>query len=95
MKTEKSNVEKFYEWMQRINSIHLANTPAMARGIQIVATHKIIKYEGRHKMPNFKLMSVAKEVGISIDESKLHDANYDILITRAVYNTVTGIDFEL
>ena len=47
MKTEKSNGEKFYEWMLRINSIHLANTPAMARGFQIVATHKIIKYEGR------------------------------------------------
>ena len=47
MKTEKSNAEKFYEWMLRINSIHLANTPAMARGFQIVATHKIIKYEGR------------------------------------------------
>jgi len=47
MKTEKSNVEKFYEWMQRINSIHLANTPAMTRGFEIVATHKIRKYEGR------------------------------------------------
>ena len=47
MKTEKTNVEKFYEWMQRINNIHLANTPAMARGIQIVAAHKIIKCEGR------------------------------------------------
>ena len=47
MKTEKSNVEKFYEWMQRINSIHLANTPAMARGFQKIATHKIIKCEGR------------------------------------------------
>ena len=47
MKTEKSNAEKFYEWMQRTNSIHLANTPAMARGIQIVAAHKIIKCEGR------------------------------------------------
>ena len=47
MKTEKTNVEKFYEWMLRINSIHLANTPAMARGLQIVAAHKINKYEGR------------------------------------------------
>ena len=47
MKTEKSNVEKFYEWMQRINNIHLANTPAMDRGSQIVATHKINKYESR------------------------------------------------
>ena len=47
MKTEKSNVEKFYDWMLRINSIHLANTPAMARGIQIVAAHKINRHKGR------------------------------------------------
>ena len=47
MKTEKSNAEKFYEWMLRINSIHLANTPAMARGFQKIVTHKINKYEGR------------------------------------------------
>ena len=47
METEKSNVEKFYEWMLRINSIHLANTPAMTRGFQIVATHKINNYESR------------------------------------------------
>ena len=37
MKTEKSNVEKFYEWMQRINSIHLTNTPAMDAAFQKIA----------------------------------------------------------
>ena len=42
MKTEKSNVEKFYEWMLRINSIHLTNTPAMAAAFQ-----KINNYESR------------------------------------------------
>ena len=47
MKTEKSNVEKFYEWMQRINSIHLANKPAMAAAFQKIVTHKINSYERR------------------------------------------------
>ena len=61
--------------------------------VMVLASQYLI--ERRHAMPNFKLMNVAKEVGISIDESKLHDANYDILITRAVYNIVTGLDFEL
>jgi len=61
--------------------------------VMVLASQYLI--ERRHIMPNFKLMSVAAEVGISIDESKLHDANYDILITRAVYNIVTGLDFEL
>lgn len=39
----------------------------------------------RHTMENFKLMTVARELGIEIDESKLHDAQYDIHITREIY----------
>ena len=49
----------------------------------------------RAGMENFKLMSVARELGIDVDESKLHDALYDIELTRACYRIVTGIDFEL
>ena len=49
----------------------------------------------RAGMENFKLMSVARELGIEVDESKLHDALYDIELTRACYRIVTGIDFEL
>jgi hypothetical protein len=30
-----------------------------------------------------------------VDESRLHDANYDIELTRGVYRIVTGIDYEL
>src|SRR5690606_11562747 len=43
----------------------------------------------RHTMENFKLMTVAKELGIEFDESKLHDALYDVKITRALYNRVS------
>ena len=41
MKSEKTKVEKFYEWMQRINSLHLANTPAMAAAFQKIVTQKL------------------------------------------------------
>ena len=40
MKTEKSNAEKFYEWMLRINSVHLANKPAMVAAFQKIVTQK-------------------------------------------------------
>lgn len=40
----------------------------------------------RHKMPNFKLKTVAKEMGITVDENKLHDAMYDIELTMNIYN---------
>lgn len=35
---------------------------------------------------NFKLMTVAKAIGIQIDESKSHDAMYDIEITKELFN---------
>lgn len=42
----------------------------------------------RHEMENFKLMTVAKKLGIEIDESKLHDGFYDIELTKNVYDII-------
>lgn len=39
----------------------------------------------RKVMPNFKLETVAKEIGVEFDKTKLHDALYDIEVTREVY----------
>lgn len=49
----------------------------------------------RPKMSNFKLKTVAKELGIVVDESKLHDGVYDLEITRSVYRITTGRDIEI
>lgn len=49
----------------------------------------------RVKMLNFKLKTVAETVGIIVDESKLHDALYDIELTREVYLIVTGFQIEI
>jgi len=46
----------------------------------------------RANMPNFKLMSVAKRLGIVVDESKLHDGGYDVWLTREIYLIVTYRD---
>lgn len=40
----------------------------------------------RHLMSDFKQMTVAKELGIEVDESKLHDAEYDVSILMEIYN---------
>lgn len=42
----------------------------------------------RHTMENFKLMTVAKKLGIPIEEDKLHDSLYDIELTKKVYEFV-------
>lgn len=51
--------------------------------------------ERRRQMPNFKLHSVARELGIPVDESQLHDGLYDIKLTREIYRVVTGLEIEL
>lgn len=44
-----------------------------------------ILQEDRDKLPNFKLATVAKHIGISVDESRLHDSEYDIELTRKLW----------
>ena len=45
----------------------------------------------RSKMVDFKQSSVAKYVGIKVDDSKLHDADYDIEICIKIYNFITNL----
>jgi DNA polymerase-3 subunit epsilon len=45
--------------------------------------------EDRHTMMDFKLKTVAKHLGIEIDESRLHEAQYDIDLTRQIYSLIT------
>ena len=44
----------------------------------------------RAEMENFKQGTVAKALGIAVDDSKLHDALYDIEICKAIYDKVCG-----
>jgi DNA polymerase-3 subunit epsilon len=45
----------------------------------------------RHAMIDFKLKTVAAELGIDVDESRLHDGSYDIELTRRIYHLTTDI----
>lgn len=45
----------------------------------------------RHTMTNFKLNSVAKAFSIELEESKLHDAKYDIYLTREIFLKIRKI----
>lgn len=39
----------------------------------------------RHEMENFKLVTTAKKLGIKVDETRLHDSEYDIWLTRQMH----------
>jgi len=54
-------------------------------GIDVMVLAAQILMDKRADMENFKLMTVAKYLGIEIDEFQLHDAFYDVTLTRQVY----------
>lgn len=49
----------------------------------------------RSTMPSFKLHRVAKTLGITVDETKLHDAEYDVHLTREIYYIVSKFEESL
>lgn len=56
--------------------------------VMVLAQQKLIDI--RPQMENFKLHTVAKTLGVFIDEKRLHDASYDIELTREIYKRITG-----
>tara|TARA_R110000787_G_scaffold97665_4_gene201306 strand:+ start:4213 stop:4881 length:669 start_codon:yes stop_codon:yes gene_type:complete len=60
----------------------------------IVLAHQYL-IERRSNMPNFKLATVARELGIPVDDSRLHDGMYDVLLTREIYKIVVGLEIEV
>lgn len=49
----------------------------------------------RLTLPDFQLHTVAKSLGLEVDQSRLHDAAYDVTLTRQIYRIVTGREIEL
>jgi DNA polymerase-3 subunit epsilon len=45
----------------------------------------------RAELPNFKLATVAKHAGIDVDDSRLHDSQYDIQLTRELWLSACNI----
>lgn len=68
----------FYSWFW-VNSID----------VMVLASHYLM--EKRHLMKDFKLETVARTLNISLDAEKLHDAEYDILLTKMVYEKINSL----
>lgn len=49
----------------------------------------------RSSMLNFQQETVAQTLGIEVDKEKLHDALYDVNLTRQIYRITTGREIEL
>lgn len=55
--------------------------------VMVMASYHLM--DKRHLMSDFKLKTVAAACGIEVDESKLHQAGYDIELTKNVYDFIT------
>lgn len=62
---------------------------ANALDVMVLATPYLANQ--RAQMENFKQGTVAKTLGIEVDDSKLHDALYDIEVCKAIYDKVCRI----
>lgn len=56
--------------------------------VMVLASQYLI--EQRNQMENFKLATIAKELGINTEEGKLHNATFDIKLTKAIYAIITN-----
>lgn len=58
--------------------------------VMVMATQATM--EARALLPNFQLGTVAPAIiGNEISREGLHDAEYDILLTKAIYKKITGV----
>lgn len=61
-----------------------------ANSIDVMVLASAYLADRRPEMENFKLSTVAKTLGIVVNDDSLHDAMYDIELTKAVFDIVTG-----
>lgn len=59
-----------------------------ANSIDVMVLASAYLMNRRTEMENFKLSTVAKFLGVSVSDESLHNALYDIRLTRAIYDIV-------
>jgi DNA polymerase III epsilon subunit-like protein len=59
--------------------------------VMLMASEKL--EEKRSEIESFKLSSIAKYLGIEVKEDELHDAMYDIYLTRNIYYKLKRNEF--
>lgn len=65
-----------------------------SNSIDVMVVASLYTMKVRDKMENFKQSTVAKFLGIQVEEEKLHDAMYDIYLCREILKrAATGMKF--
>lgn len=56
--------------------------------VDVMTLTMAFNLDSRPTLPDFKLITVAKFLGFAIDEAGLHNALYDVLLTKLIYRKV-------
>ena len=63
-----------------------------ANSMDVMVLATVYLANKRTEMENFKLSTVAATLGVQVDGDSLHNAMYDIELTKAVFDIVTDIN---
>jgi len=58
--------------------------------LDVMAMAALVLMGHRHSMENFKLPTVARALGFDVDDYKMHDAQYDVSLTRELFQHLLG-----
>jgi DNA polymerase-3 subunit epsilon len=53
--------------------------------IDVMLLASYFSMKQRDNLPNFKLPTIAKSLGITVDDARLHSALYDVTVTRDIF----------
>lgn len=81
-------------WFELCNDVYIGSW-FWADTIDVLVLASQYLIDRRSNMPSFKLSRVAKELGIEVEDEKLHDAFYDVYLTREIYRIVTNLEIEI
>ena len=71
-------------WFEKNNDVYFGSW-FFHPPIDVMGLAAVVLMNKRSSLPDFKLVTVAKVLGVKVDETKLHDAAYDIRLTREMY----------
>lgn len=78
-------------WFERMGDVYFGSW-FWADSLDVMVLASQFLSPVRSQMPNFKLATVAAQLGIESKEEKYHDGVYDVQVTREIYKAVTEDD---
>jgi len=73
-----------YEWFKKLDDKFFGSW-FWKPSIDVLLIASYVLQMHRSELEDFKLINVAKYLGIEVDEARLHESSYDAWITRLVY----------